>query len=101
MIFFINIYKHFTKPMISRMTIITLNLLSSILARRRMSSVDFLANIISNGLYQANKNNIVAKTTTELVILFHKNITKLVSLWSNMSQKNFQSVKGYQLLLLK
>ena len=47
-------------------------------------------NIISNGLYQAIKNNIVAKNTTGLVLLFHKNITKLVLIWPNMSQKNFK-----------
>ena len=47
-------------------------------------------NIISNGLYQAIRNNIVAKKTTELVLLFHKNITKLVFLWPNMSQKSIK-----------
>ena len=49
-------------------------------------------NIISNGLYQAIRNNIDYKTT-ELVLLFHKNITKLVFLWSNMSQKSFKVLK--------
>ena len=32
----------------------------------------------------------LAKKTTELVRLFHKNITKLVFLWPNMSQKSFK-----------
>ena len=50
----------------------------------------FWPNIISNGLYQTIRNNIVAKKTTELVLLFHKNITELVFLWSNMSQKCFK-----------
>ena len=35
---------------------------------------------------------ILAKKTTELVLRFHKNITKLVFLWPNMSQKKLQSV---------
>ena len=36
------------------------------------------------------------KTTTELVLLFHKNITKtkLVFLWPNMDQRKLQSVKN-------
>ena len=40
--------------------------------------------------YQAIRNNIVAKKTTELVLLFHKKTTKLVFLWPNMSQKCFK-----------
>ena len=52
--------------------------------------VFFGHNIISNGLYQVIRNNIVAKKTTELVHLFHKNKTKLVFLWPNMSQKSFK-----------
>ena len=43
-------------------------------------------NIISNGLYQAIRNNIAAKKTTELILIFHKNITKLVFLWPNMGK---------------
>ena len=35
------------------------------------------------GQYQAIRNNIVAKKTTELFLLFYTNITKLVFLWSN------------------
>ena len=31
---------------------------------------------------------ILAKKTTELVLLFYKNITKLVFLWTNMSQNS-------------
>ena len=64
--------------------------------KKRTSSVAFSANIISIGLYQTIRNNIVAKKTIELVILFHKNITKLVFLWPNMNQKKHQSVKGPQ-----
>ena len=55
--------------------------------KRRTSSVIFLANIIPNDLYYAIRNNIVAKKTNELVLLFHKNITKQVFLWPNMNQK--------------
>ena len=33
---------------------------------------------------------ILAKKTTELVILLHKIITKLVFLWPNMGQKSFK-----------
>ena len=32
----------------------------------------------------------LAKKTTELVLLFYKNITKLIFLWLNMDQKNFK-----------
>ena len=35
----------------------------------------------------------LAKKTTELVLIFHKNITKLVFLWPNMSKKKHQSVR--------
>ena len=45
-------------------------------------------NIISNGL-----EIILAKKTTELVLLFHINETKLVFLWPNMGQKEHESVK--------
>ena len=52
------------------------------------------------GLYiqlldQAIRNNIVAKKTTELVHLFHKNITQLVFLWPNKDQKSFKVLKVY------
>ena len=50
----------------------------------------FVHNIIFNGLCQTIRNNIVAKKTTELVLLFHKNITKLVFIWPNMGQKSFK-----------
>ena len=33
---------------------------------------------------------VLAKKTTELILLFHKNITKLVFLWPNMGQKSFK-----------
>ena len=40
------------------------------------------------GSYWAIRNNIiVAKKTTELVLLFHKKTTKLVFIWFNMNQK--------------
>ena len=45
--------------------------------------------IISNGLYQAIRNKIVAKKTTELVLIFHKKTTKIVFLWPNMGQLGF------------
>ena len=35
---------------------------------------------------------ILAKKTTELVLLFQKNITKLVFLWPNLSQKCFKEL---------
>ena len=47
-------------------------------------------NIISNGLYQTNRINIVAKNTTEPAFLFHKKTTKLVLLWLNMGQKSIK-----------
>ena len=40
------------------------------------------------------ENNIVAKKTTELVLLFHKETTKLVFLWPNMSQKSTKVLKA-------
>ena len=45
------------------------------------------------GLYQAIINNFVAKKTTELVLLFHKNATKLVFLWPNMSKENWKVLR--------
>ena len=36
----------------------------------------------------------MAKKTTELVLLFPKNITKLVFLWPNMGQKSFKVLRG-------
>ena len=58
------------------------------LLKRRTSSVVFLANIISNVLYQAIRNNIVAKNPTELILFFfNKKTTKLVFLWPYMDQK--------------
>ena len=50
-------------------------------------------NIISNGIYQVIRNNIVAKKTTELVLLFHKNITKLIFLWPNIGQRIFKVLR--------
>ena len=59
----------------------TLMLFWPILSQRKTSLVVFLVTILFlMALYQAIRNNIVAKKTTELVLLFHKNITKLVFL---------------------
>ena len=38
---------------------------------------------------------ILAKKTTELVLLFHKKTTKLVFLWPNMSQKSIKVLKYF------
>ena len=45
---------------------------------------------------------ILAKKTTELVLFFHKDITKLVFLWPNMRQKYFKVLisKGVKLKLM-
>ena len=40
----------------------------------------------------AIRNNIVANKKTNLFLLFHKNIKKLIFLWPNMNQKKLQSV---------
>ena len=64
------------------------NSLSNIFMKKENKFSCFWANIISNGLYQAIINNIVAKKTTEIVLLFHKKTTKLVFLWPNMGQKH-------------
>ena len=53
----------------------------------------FWSIFFSNGLYQAIRNNIVAKKTTKLVFLFHKNTNKLVFLWPNMGQKSIKGLK--------
>ena len=42
------------------------------------------------------KNNIAAKKTTELVLLFHKKIIKLVFLQPNMGQMCFKVLIIYQ-----
>ena len=79
----------------------TLMLFWPIISQRKTSLVFFLRkenefsclfghNIISLGLYQAIRNNIVTKKTTELFLLFHKNKTKLVFLWPYMGQKIFK-----------
>ena len=53
-------------------------------------SCRFGHNIISNGLYQTIRNNIVVINTNEFVLLFHKKTTKLVFLWPNMGQKSIK-----------
>ena len=59
-----------------------------ILGQRKTSLVVFLCKRITNSVvFLAIRNNIVAKKTTELVLLFHKKATKLVFLRPNMSQK--------------
>ena len=40
----------------------------------------------------AIRNNIVGKETTELDLLFHKNITKPVFLWLNIGHKSFKKL---------
>ena len=55
----------------------------------RTSSVVYLTNIISNSLYQTIRNNIEAKKTTKLVLLFHKKTIKLVFLWPIKMNENF------------
>ena len=53
--------------------------------KRTTSLVVFFGNdIISNGLYQVIRNNIVAKKTAELVLLSYEKLFKLLSRWSNM-----------------
>ena len=51
------------------------------------NSVVFLATILFLMAYIRPLEIILAKKTTVFVLLFHKNITKLVFLWPNMSQK--------------
>ena len=68
------------------------------LCKMRTSSVVVLTNIIYNGLYQAIRNNIVAKKTTELVLLFRKKTTELVFLWPNMSQKSIKVLISKKML---
>ena len=58
-------------------------------------SCHFGQNIISNDLYQAIRNNIVAKKTIELVFIFHKKTTKLVFIWLNMGQKSIKVLSIY------
>ena len=45
---------------------------------------------VKNAIYQAIRNNIVAKQITELILLFHESITKLVFFWPNMDPKIFK-----------
>ena len=56
--------------------------------------------ILLAGLYKAIRNNIVAKKTTELVLIFHKKITKLVFLWPNMSQLCFKVLRLCKLAMI-
>ena len=58
--------------------------------KRRTSSVVFLVTILFLMAWYRPLEIILAKKTTELVLLFHKNITKLVFLWPNMGQKCFK-----------
>ena len=51
--------------------------------KRRRSLVVFLATIL---FLMAIRNNIMAKKTTELVLLFHEKTTNLVFLWPNMGK---------------
>ena len=58
--------------------------------KRRKSSVVFLATILFLMAYIRPLEIILAKKTTELVLLFHKKTTKLVFLWPNMGQLCFK-----------
>ena len=44
---------------------------------------------------------IMAKKTTGLVLLFHKNITKLIFLWLNMGQTGFKVLINEILYIVK
>ena len=48
------------------------------------------ASLVIFFMKKAIRNNIVAKKTTELVLFFHKDITKLVFICPNMSQKSIK-----------
>ena len=54
--------------------------------KMRTNSVVFLPILFLMALHRPLEI-ILAKKTTEHILLFHKNITKLVFLWTNMSQK--------------
>ena len=58
--------------------------------KSRTNPVVFLATILFLIAYIRPLEIILAKNTTELVLLFHKNITKLVFLWSNMGKKSIK-----------
>ena len=50
----------------------------------------FETSIHNFAIYKAIRNNIMAKKTTELVLLSHKKTTKLVFVWPNMDQLCFK-----------
>ena len=52
----------------------------------------FLATILDLMAYIRPLEIILAKKKTELIFLFHKNITKLAFLWANMNQKCFKAL---------
>ena len=61
----------------------------------RTSLAVFLTTILFPMAYITSLEIILAIKTTELVFFFYKNITNLVFLWPNMSQKKLQSVKSH------
>ena len=63
----------------------------------RTSSVFFGNNIIYHCIYQAIGNNIVAKKTIELILLFHNKITMTVFL-AQYEPKKLQSVKCFHIV---
>ena len=58
--------------------------------KRRTNSVVYLATILFIMAWYRPIEIILAKKTTELVLLFHKKTTKLIFFWSNMSQICFK-----------
>ena len=40
---------------------------------------------------------VLAKKTTEFVLLFHKHITKLILLWHKMGQRSFKVLSKYRI----
>ena len=62
--------------------------------KRRTSSVVFLATILFLIAYIKPLEIILAKKTTELVLIFHKKKTKSIFLWPNMGQKSIKVVNN-------
>ena len=68
--------------------------------KRRKSLVVFLATILFVMAYIRPLVTILAKKTIELVLLFHKNIDKLVFIWLNRGQKCFKVLYKFFLISL-
>ena len=58
--------------------------------KKRTSLVVFLATILFLMTYIRLLEIILTKKNTELVLFFHKNTTKLVFIWSNITQKSIK-----------